>query len=64
MDMKLPKDFDQEEYKELYLKALKKSGIEPLKTKTIKVTSLRDFTDAIIKAYEGGEEELPDVRNH
>ena len=39
----------------LYLQALKKSGIEPFKTKTARVSSLGDFTDAIIKAYDEGE---------
>ena len=55
MEMKMPKNFNQEEYDKLYLKALKKSGVEPFKTKTVKVSSLGDFTDAIIKAYDEGE---------
>lgn len=41
-----------EECQALYLQALKKRGREPFKTKTVIVTSLGDFTDAVINTHE------------
>jgi hypothetical protein len=40
-----------EECQALYLQALKELGKEPFNTKTVVVTSLEDFTNAVIKAH-------------